>query len=120
MTNPSDQEPNLSAEIERSLGSIWQRRTGVRPTSISAEVRGDAVRCAIQPGEPEAADAAVDDEPDEDRDAGGSDSYSFRIESIAAVTKITHRTVSAFINTEDAKKGTAQQTFIFERVRTKY
>jgi hypothetical protein len=85
-------------------------------------VRSDAVRCAIKPGEPKAV---------EDEDADGADeedgaetetgnAYSFRHESIAAVTKIMHRPVSAFIDREDPKQGTAQQTFIFERSRIRY
>ena len=124
MTNPSDEraptdtrEPELSAQIERSLGSVWQRRTGARPASISAEVRGDAVRCAVKPGKPEAddAEAGVDTEP-----GGASEAYSFRQESIAAVTKIMHRPISAYIKSEDASKGTSQQTFIFERSLTRY
>jgi hypothetical protein len=123
MTNPSDQEPglsaenpDLSAEIERSLGSIWQRRRGSRPASISTEIRGDAIRCAIEPGEPAPApeDAEAEDE------AGASNAYAFRRESIAAVTKITHRPVSAFIDKVDAKSGTAEQTFILERARVRH
>jgi hypothetical protein len=125
MTNPSDQEPglaaekpDLSAEIERSLGSIWQRRRGSRPASINTEIREDAIRCAIEPGEPpptpEDADAEAGDE------AGASDAYAFRLESIAAVTKITHRPVSAFIDKVDAKSGTAEQTFILDRARVRH
>jgi hypothetical protein len=93
-------------EIERSLGAIWQRRTGERPTSISAELRGNAIKCAI-----ESANREVD---------GAADSYPYRHESIAAVARITHRSVAAFINTEDPKTGNAEQTFIFERLRTRY
>jgi hypothetical protein len=128
MTNPSDEpaaagtrDPDLSEQIERSLGSIWQRRTGVRPASISAEVRGDAVRCAIKPGEPGADDADDADEAEVEVEVeGASDAYSFRHESIAAVTKIMHRPISAFIDAEGATKGTSQQTFIFERSQTRY
>jgi hypothetical protein len=107
----SDRDDHLH-EIERSLGAIWQRRTGVRPISISAELRGNAIRCAIERGK-EDPELSVDDE-------GRGDSYSYRHESIAAVTKITHRSVAAFINTEDPKTGNAEQTFIFERLRTRY
>jgi hypothetical protein len=126
MPNPGDQPADStprnsdhSLEIERSLSSIWERRTGVRPASISAEVRSDAVRCAIKPGEPKAVedDDAGDAEPSE---VETSDAYSFRHESIAAVTRIMHRPVSAFIDNEDPKQGTAQQTFIFERSRIRY
>ncbi len=124
MPNPGDQPADStprnsdhSLEIERSLSSIWERRTGVRPASISAEVRSDAVRCAIKPGEPKAVE---DDDAEEADDEETGNAYSFRHESIAAVTKIMHRPVSAFIDREDPKQGTAQQTFIFERSRIRY
>jgi hypothetical protein len=125
MPNPGDQPADStprnsdhSLEIERSLSSIWERRTGVRPASISAEVRNDAVRCAIKPGEPKAVEDDDAEEVDDDEET--SNAYSFRHESIAAVTKIMHRPVSAFIDREDPKQGTAQQTFIFERSRIRY
>jgi hypothetical protein len=118
MTNPSEHEADVSAAIERSLGSIWQRRRGSRPASISTEIRGDAIRCAIEPGEP--APTPDDAEVEAEDEAGASDAYAFRLESIDAVTKITHRPVSAFIDKVDAKSGTAEQTFILERARVRY
>jgi hypothetical protein len=122
---PADSTPrnsDHSLEIERSLSSIWERRTGVRPASISAEVRSDAVRCAIKPGEPKAVEDDDSDDADvaDDEETETSNAYSFRHESIAAVTKIMHRPVSAFIDREDPKQGAAQQTFIFERSRIRY
>jgi hypothetical protein len=127
MTNPGDQPTDStprnsdhSLEIERSLSSIWERRTGIRPASISAEVRSDAVRCAIKPGTPQAVEAADGDDADDVDDEETGNAYSFRHESIAAVTRIMHRPVSAFIDSEDPKQGTAKQTFIFERARIRY
>jgi hypothetical protein len=92
---------DIPQEIARSLGSIWQRRTGVRPSSISAEVSGDVVACAIDAGEQQV-------------------ESGYQQEACAAVTKIARRKVSAYIAKTDAKTGIATQKFIFERIRVKY
>jgi hypothetical protein len=91
----------ITEEIARSLSSIWQRRTGERPSSINATFDGDVVRCAIDAG-----DQAVD--------------RGYQQEACAAVTRIAHRKVSAYIASTDADTGTATQKFIFERIRTRY
>jgi hypothetical protein len=95
----------ITEEIARSLSSIWQRRTGERPSSVSAKLDGDVVNCAIE----------ADDPPEDPSDASG-----YRQEACAAVTKIAHRRVAAYITGSDAKTGAATQKFIFERVRVKY
>jgi hypothetical protein len=98
---PVVSESDLPQEIARSLSSIWQRRTGVRPASVSAEFSGDVVRCAIDAG-------------DQEVESG------YQREACAAVTKLARRKVSAYIASTDAKTGVATQKFIFERVRIKY
>ena len=94
-------DEGISQEIARSLSSIWQRRTGVRPSSVSAELSGDVVRCAIEAG-------------DQEVESG------YQREACAAVTRIARRKVSAYIASTDAKKGVATQKFIFERARIRY
>jgi hypothetical protein len=91
----------ITEEIARSLGSIWQRRTGERPSSINATFDGDVVRCAIDAGE-------------QMIDSG------YQQEACAAVTRIAHRKVSAYIASTDKETGAATQKFIFERIRVKY
>ena len=122
--NPADElvrDPELCGEIERSLSSIWQRRTGARPTAISAEFRGDLVKCAIEPGEPEAdAESADADAAEPAFDTTSTDSTAYRREASAAVKKVLHRNVTAYIAAEDKKTGVETQTFILERVQIKY
>ena len=103
----------ISTEIERSVGSIWERRDGARAGSISAEVSRDTVRCTIEAGD--GAEAPAGEEP-----VAGTDSNAYRHEASAAVARITKRTVSAYIGKRDNKTGIATQTFILERVRTKF
>jgi hypothetical protein len=114
---PVVRDDDIPQEIARSLSSIWQRRTGVRPASITAEFSGDVVRCAIDAGEPES-----DPEPDGDEPTivQGTDSSGYQHEACAAVTRIVRRKVSAYIASTDSKTGIATQKFIVERVRVRY
>jgi hypothetical protein len=100
------------------VGSIWQRRTGARPNSVSTKIEGDAVRCVIEEGKPtaEETEALAADESE----VAGTDSNAYQHEASAAISRITKRTVSAYIAKRDKKTGLATQTFILERVRTKY
>jgi hypothetical protein len=110
---------SVSDEIGRTVGSIWQKRTGTRPANISTEFNGDAIRCVIEEGEA----APVDPEAEVDPEApsiGGTDTNAYRHEANAAVARITKRTVSAFIAKKDKKTDLTTQTFILERIRTKY
>lgn len=117
----SDETPaaSVSDEIGRTVGSIWQRRTGTRPTNVSTEINGDAIRCVIEEGEAAPADPEAEVDP-EAPVVAGTDSNAYRHEANAAVARITKRTVSAYIAKTDKKTGLATQTFILERVRTKY
>ena len=109
--------PSISTEIARSVGTIWERRDGTRAANVSTVIDGDAIRCTIEAGEATA-------EPSEDgEDApalAGTDSNAYRHEASAAVARITKRTVSAYIAKRDKATGNTTQTFILERVRTKF
>jgi hypothetical protein len=110
---------SVSAEIGRSVGSIWQKRTGTRPANVNTEINGDAIKCVIEAGEPAPVDPEAEVDPDAPA-AGGTDTNSYRHEANAAVARITKRTVSAYISKLDKKTGLSTETFILERVRTKY
>jgi hypothetical protein len=101
---PVVQDNEISQEIARSLSSIWQRRTGVKPTSITADFSGDVVKCAIDGGDHQ-----------QETDTSG-----YQHEACAAVTRIVRRKVSAYIPSVDSSTGIATQKFIFERVRRRY
>ncbi len=109
-------KPSVTAEIERSVGSIWQRRSGTRPSSVNTEINGDSIRCVIEEGEPEATEPADEDAPV----LAGTDSNAYKHEAAAAVARITRRTVSAYIAKRDKETGNPTQTFILERIRVKY
>jgi hypothetical protein len=117
MTDPVVDEhrgvPDVPEEVERALSSIWQRRTGARPRSITAEMRSNSIKCAIAPGEPDPEREPVDA-------ADGTDSNRYRHEATSAVGKIARRNVIAYIAKRDAEENVDTQTFIFERLPVRY
>ncbi len=104
-------EASISNEIARSVGSIWERRGGSRAASVSTEIDGNAIRCVIDGGDTGSGPSSP---------IAGTDSNAYRHEASAAVARITKRTVSAYMDRRDKKTGVATQTFILERVRTKF
>jgi hypothetical protein len=109
--------PSISNEIARSVGSIWERREGTRAANVSTVIDGDAIRCTIEAGK---ATAEPTDEAEDAPVLAGTDSNAYRHEASAAVARITKRTVSAYIDKRDKNTGVRTQTFILERVRTKF
>jgi hypothetical protein len=109
-------ESPVSAEIGRAVSSIFQRRAGVRPTSVDTKFQGDAIRCVIADGDPTPEEVTAHEEATD----AGTDTTAYRHEAAAAVTRITKRHVNAYIAKRDEKAGTSTQTFILEPVQTKY
>ena len=67
MSEPTDAAPSAGAgsdageELSRSLGSIWQRHAGGRPSTTSVEISGDVVKYVM-----EGAVSGIDTEPSVD------------------------------------------------------
>ena len=124
MDDPSQQEsPARSSkdqvcdEIGRAVGSAWQRRCGVRPTSVSTEYVGDVVRCTIEPGDPAAAESEDSETVPETASLGDR---SYEHEAQSAVRRLTGRTVKGFVAKEGKGPSGVTNAFILERVRVKY
>jgi hypothetical protein len=113
----TQRKPELSDELRRSLGSIWQRHAGGRPSAATIEISGnvvtfvmvDAVSAAPEPAEDGSA-------PDE---ALSPDSGDYKLDVIAAVTRITGRRVRGFIPKRNAKTDVATDTYILEPTRAR-
>ena len=107
----------ISDEVARAVGALWQRRSGVRPASVTTEYVGDVVRCTIEPG----ADAEPSGDDAEEAAVELLPAYRYEQEAQASVSRLTGRTVRAFV----AKSGktadlAVTNAFILERTRTKH
>ena len=100
--------PEVCDEIGRSLGAVWQRHAGSRPSAVNTEINGDVVKCVMK-------GAVTDKEADTDGEAPRSpDSRDYGRDAIAVVTKATRRRVLGFVPKHDAKREVATDTFILE------
>ncbi len=122
MSNPTDQVPSaarrrvdLTEELSRSLGSIWQRHAGGRPTATSVELSSDVIKYVM-----EGAVSTIDTEPTVDESGNevlrSPSSNRYKNEAIAAVSRITRRRVRGFIPKRDEKTDLATDTYILEPV----
>ena len=119
MTDPSADSAGqidgseLGEEISRSMGTVWARHTGERPSSISTEVGTDRVRCVIEgPLAPDVVDEAQ-------AEVAMLTVSAQRSEAIESVRRATHRRVVGFISRRDDEAGTSTQTFILDGRRAK-
>lgn len=116
--SPETEAPSANSlvceEIGRAVGSLWQRRSGVRPNSVRTEYVKDVVRCTIDRGaEPEAnGDAEVD------TSTLGALTYQ-RLAQVA-VADLTGRTVTGFVAKRVKAGEPATNTFILEPLRVRH
>src|SRR5215216_5435174 len=48
MSDPSEGSgESAQTQLSRSLGTIWERHSGGRPKSVSAEIAGNVVKCEV-------------------------------------------------------------------------
>jgi hypothetical protein len=106
-------ESSVCEEIGRAVGSLRQRSSGTRPTSVHTEYIGDVVRCTIEEKDDPAPDETSTSE------GGGLASHRYRSQAEAAVARLTRRRVVGFVTKPGADDET-MNTFILERIRTKY
>jgi hypothetical protein len=109
----ADQEESrvdrTSSEIAQSLGTVWCRFSGQRPTSTSVEIRQNSVKCVIEEGTPHT------DGDEEGFDGPRLSAAGLKQNATAAITRITGRRVVAFIPKRDKETETSTQTFLLER-----
>jgi hypothetical protein len=102
-------------QIGRAVGSLWQRRSGVRPTSVDTEYVNDVVRCTINPGAETEADAEA-----ETAASGGLGTIGYQRLAQVAVSEATGRTVTGFVAKRVKEGEPATNAFILEPVRTRH
>jgi hypothetical protein len=112
---------DLPSEITKSFTSVWRQYAGEQPGDAQTEIEGDVVRCVLKDavgGFDKAMLAAQSAEaPETGRPLTQA---SFRMDAVAAVTRVTRRRVLAFVSDHDAKTGVAREVFILEPRAKRY
>ena len=106
-TSPSaGRTQQLCEEIGREISTLWQRRSGVRPTNVATEYVGDVVRCRISEGE-------TDENAEPNPELIGERRYEN--EAQWAVRRLTGRAVMGFTHRRAKDTGDIANAFILTR-----
>jgi hypothetical protein len=105
----------LPAELTESIVSVWTQYIGSPPSSARTEIRGNVVTCVLA-GAVGDYNRNVIDPPNEDAVRGGGEftPAAYKRDAIAAVVRLTHQSVAAFLSSHDRETDVARETFILE------
>ncbi len=115
---------DLSNEIGRSVGAVWQRHGGGRPSSITTEFKGDVVTCTMHDAV-STIGIEVDDEAegdgakDDDGPPRSPNSNRYRNEAMATMRRLTGRKVLGFIPKRNKQTDAATDVYVLEEIRIK-
>ena len=107
--------PTLSAQLSKSLASLWTEYAGKRPTSARTDIRGNVVTCVLADGvgdfnrsmiAPQARDTV--------RGVGKLTPATYKREAVAAVTRLTRQRVASFASRHDRDTDVATEVFTLE------
>jgi uncharacterized protein YbcI len=105
----------LSAELTKSLVSLWTQYAGKRPTSARTEIRGNVVTCVL-------VDAVGDynrsmiarQTGDTVRGVGKLTAAAYKRDAVAAVVRLTRQRVTSFVSSHDRDTDVATEVFKLE------
>jgi uncharacterized protein YbcI len=107
--------PTLSAELTRSLASLWTRYAGKPPTNGRTEIHGNVVTCVL--------DDAVGDfnrsmiapqARDTVRGVRRLTPAAYEREAVEAVVRVTRQRVASFVSDHDPGTDVATEMFTLE------
>jgi len=107
--------PNLSAELTKSLSSLWTRYAGERPTNVRTEIRGNVVTCQM-------IDAVGDfnkrmiapQSGDTVAGVGKPTLAQYKRDAVATVVGLTRQRVTSFMSSHDRDTDVATEIFTLE------
>ena len=110
--------PNLSAELNNSLTSLWTRYAGNRPTNGRTEIRGNVVTCQLIDAVDDFNRSMVSRQSRvrgvAKRGVGKLTLADYKRDAVAAVVGLTRQRVTSFISSHDRDTGVATEVFTLE------
>jgi uncharacterized protein YbcI len=107
--------PVLSADLSESLGSLWARYAGKRPTSARTDIRGNVVTCVLVDAVASFNRSMVAPQGhDTVRGVGKLTPATYRREAVAAVVRLTRQRVASFVSSHDRDTDVATEIFTLE------
>jgi hypothetical protein len=112
--------PNLSAELTKSLSSLWTRYAGERPTNVRTEIRGNVVTCQLIDAVGDfnknmvAPQMVAPQTDDIVRGVGKPTLAQYKRDAVAAVVGLTRQRVTSFVSSHDRDTDVATEIFTLE------
>jgi uncharacterized protein YbcI len=107
--------PNLSAELSKSLGSLWTRYAGKRPIHVRTEVRGNVVTCQLIDAVGDFNKTMIAPQTgDTVRGFGKPTLAEYKRDAVAVVVGLTRQRVMSFISSHDRDTDVATEVFTLE------
>jgi uncharacterized protein YbcI len=107
--------PNLSAELTKSLTSLWTRYAGKRPTNGQTEIRGNVVTCQLTDAVGDFNRSMISPQTrDSLRGVGKPTLADYKRDAVAAVVGVTRQRVTSFISSHDRDSDVATEVFTLE------
>jgi hypothetical protein len=106
-------QAELNSELTRTLGGIWQRHAGGKPSDTTTEISSNSIKFVLN----DAVSGIGSERAEGDDGSRSPNTTRYRNEATAAVRRITGRKVTAFVPKRDAKTDVASDTYVLERPR---
>jgi uncharacterized protein YbcI len=107
--------PTLSAEVTRSLTSLWTRYAGKAPTSGHTEIRGNVVTCGLAGAVGAFNRSMITPQTgDTVHGVGKLTPAAYKREAVAAVGWVTRQRVVSFVSRHDRDTDVATEVFTLE------
>jgi uncharacterized protein YbcI len=105
----------LSADLSESLGALWARYAGKRPTSARTDIRGNVVTCVLVDAVGDFNRSMIAPQAhDTVRGVGKLTPAAYRREAVAAVVRLTRQRVASFVSSHDRDTDVATEVFTLE------
>ena len=117
MTDPRTAGPStvMTGDITRSFTSLWTRYSGVQPSDVRTELRGDVVTCVLV-NAVEAFESRTTNRRSRGVTRGTADLTlaGYKLEAVETVVRLTRQRVASFLSSHDRDTNVATEIFTLE------
>jgi uncharacterized protein YbcI len=112
--------PNLSAQLTDTLGSLWARYAGKRPTEVRTVIRGNVVTCRLIDAVGAFNKSMISPQTGDSVGGLGKPTQAdYKRDAVAAVVGLTRQRVMSFVSSHDRDSDIATEVFTLEPSLTK-
>ena len=116
MTDRRATQPRgMSAEITKSLVSLWTQYAGSPPTNARTEIRGNVVTCVLVDAVGDYNRSVIAPQTRETVQGEGKlTPAAYKRDAVAAVVRVTRQRVARFLSSHDRDTDVATEVFTLE------